>query len=142
MLQLLIDGITYSLILVSGSLVATAAIGFLFGRAGSSRIAVIRVAASALMSLGQTTPMPLLMFFGYVLAGGIMQYSAPVSLFVAITVLGFYNGCYVGVAIRDANRIAQTSATLATSGSFSDQRHQGQSSRGPDRSAGVPERTD
>lgn len=115
MLRLLIDGITYSLILVTGSLVATALIGVLFGRAGSSRIAAVRVGISALMSIGQTTPMPLLMFFGYVVAGGLTQYSAPVSLFVAITVLGFYNGCYVGVAIRDARRIAGAPGALATS---------------------------
>jgi ABC-type amino acid transport system permease subunit len=115
MLRLLIDGIEYSLLLVAGSLIATALFGFLFGRAGTSRFAVLRLGVSAITSLGQTTPMPLLMFFGYVVVGGITQYSAPVSLLVAITVLGFYNGCYVGVAIRDARRIAEGAGGLAAS---------------------------
>jgi ABC-type amino acid transport substrate-binding protein/ABC-type amino acid transport system permease subunit len=115
MLDLLVNGIEYSLMLVVGSVLATAGFGFILGRAGSSRLAIVRVAANTLASIGQTTPMPLLMFFGYIVVGGITQYSAPVSLLVAIVVLGFYNGCYAGVAIRDARRIAATPGGLAAS---------------------------
>ena len=113
MLGLVVDGIEYSLMLVVGSLLATAAFGLLLGRAGSSGILAIRWAANGLASVGQTTPMPLLMFFGYIVVGGITQYSAPVSLLVAIAVLGFYNGCYAGVAVRDASMIASNSSGYA-----------------------------
>jgi ABC-type amino acid transport system permease subunit len=113
MFGLIVDGIEYSLMLVVGSLLATAAFGFLLGRGGSSRILPLRWATNGLASVGQTTPMPLLMFFGYVVVGGITQYSAPISLLVAITVLGFYNGCYAGVAIRDARRITGNAGNFA-----------------------------
>jgi len=62
----------------------------------------LRLVAGALTAIGQTTPMPLLLFFGYIVAGGLTYYSASVALVVAIVMLGFYNGSYAGHALHDA----------------------------------------
>lgn len=102
--QLLLEGIGFSLALVGGALASTTVFSLAFGRLLGARLAPARWAAAAVTAVGQTTPMPLLMFFGYVLAAGTVRYSAGVALAVSVLVLGFYNGCYAGRAIHDATQ--------------------------------------
>jgi ABC-type amino acid transport system permease subunit len=104
MVQLLLEGMGFSLALIVGSMAAT--LGFAMGFAAMlrSRFRISRWTSVALTAVGQTTPMPLLMFFGYIIAGGLMHYSASVALATAILVLGFYNGSYAGQALDEAQR--------------------------------------
>ena len=67
-----------------------------------ARIAPTRWLATLLIQVGQSTPMPLLLFFGYIVAGGLTVYSPLVALVTAMIVLGFYNGGYVAHALHDA----------------------------------------
>jgi hypothetical protein len=66
----------------------------------------LRWPALVVTQIGQTTPMPLLMFFGYVLAGGLTDYTASVAVGVSILILGVYNGCYASRAIAEVRRTA------------------------------------
>lgn len=99
---LMIEGIYYSLALICGSMVSTLCFSFGFAWAGRSPIAPLRWLVFGLSTVGQSTPMPLLMFFGYIVAGGLTFYSPTIALLTAIVVLGFYNGSYTGRALIEA----------------------------------------
>jgi polar amino acid transport system substrate-binding protein len=101
-LDLLIEGIGFSLALVIGSLLATIAVALLFGRLMGWGPTVLRRGVGAVVAIAQTCPLPLLLFVGYVVAGGITQYTALVALAAAIVVVGIYNGANAGRAIHDA----------------------------------------
>lgn len=97
-------GVVYSAALAIGCLVTTAGFALLFARLLNLALPAARRAASAVVLVGQTTPMPLLMFLGYVIAGSITHYTGFVGFLVAILVLGFYNGANAGRAIAEARR--------------------------------------
>lgn len=99
---LLIEGIGYSVAMVVGSMVTTLGFALGFAAMASARIRPVRLLAALLMEIGQSTPMPLLLFFGYIVAGGVTYYSAVVALITAMIMLGFYNGSYAGQAIHEA----------------------------------------
>lgn len=99
---LLMEGIGYSLAMVIGSMITTLAFAFGFAAMADARFRPFRWLAALLTEVGQSTPMPLLLFFGYIVAGGLTYYSAVVALFTAMIMLGFYNGSYAGQAIHDA----------------------------------------
>lgn len=99
---LLIEGIGYSLAMVTGSMVTTLGFAFAFAAMAGARFPPVRWLAALLTEIGQSTPMPLLLFFGYIVAGGLTYYSALVALITAMVMLGFYNGSYAGQAIHDA----------------------------------------
>lgn len=103
---LLSEGVLYSLALVTGAMVTTVvfALGFawLMGRGPK----LIRGSVGALTALGQTSPLPLLMFFAYVVAGALTTYSGLIALVSAVLVLGFYNGANAGRAINEALQAA------------------------------------
>jgi polar amino acid transport system substrate-binding protein len=115
--RLLLQGIGYSLALIVGAQIATALFALAFSRlmGGAS---VLRGAVAAVTAIGQTTPLPLLMFFGYIIAGGVTQYTGVVALIAAVIVLGFYNGCNAGRAIHEARQAMQAASTSATSQSY------------------------
>jgi len=105
--SLLLQGIGYSLALIVGSQMATTVFALAFGRLMDAGPLPFRRGIGAIAAIGQTTPLPLLLFFGYVIAGGIIQYTGPVALAVAVLVIGFYNGCNAGRAIHEAQQALQ-----------------------------------
>jgi polar amino acid transport system substrate-binding protein len=103
-LNLLLEGVGFSLALVVGTLVATTVFALVFAwLMGSGPLLMCR-AVSAVAAIAQTSPLPLLLFFGYVLAGGLTRYTGVIALFVAILVIGIYNGANAGRAIHEAYR--------------------------------------
>ncbi len=104
MFERLMDGVAVSIALVIGATTMTMVCAIGFATLLVSRRRWLRWPALVLTQIGQTTPMPLLMFFGYVLAGGITNYTAPVAVGVSILVLGAYNGCYASRAIAEVRR--------------------------------------
>lgn len=102
----LMDGVAVSIALVVGATTMTmlCAIGFATLLVSPRRW--LRWPALVVTQIGQTTPMPLLMFFGYVLAGGLTNYTASVAVGVSILILGVYNGCYASRAIAEVRRTA------------------------------------
>jgi ABC-type amino acid transport system permease subunit len=102
----LMDGVAVSIALVVGATTMTmlCAIGFATLLVSPRRW--LRWPALVVTQIGQTTPMPLLMFFGYVLAGGLTDYTASVAVGVSILILGVYNGCYASRAIAEVRRTA------------------------------------
>lgn len=101
-LSLVTESALYSVAMVVGSMVTTIGFAFVFAALSSSRFLPARLLARLVTEVGQSTPMPLLLFFGYVLAAGLTTYSAPVALITAMIMLGIYNGSYAGQALRDA----------------------------------------
>jgi polar amino acid transport system substrate-binding protein len=112
---LLFEGVGYSLALVVGSLVATTAFALAFAWLMGLRWRLLRRGVGWLTMIGQTSPLPLLLFFGYVVAGGITQYSGVVALIAAVLVIGFFNGSNAGRAIAEAH---QAAGAAAEQGSF------------------------
>lgn len=108
-LGLLLEGVGYSLALVAGAVVATMGFALGFGWLMGHGPMVLRRAVGALTALGQTSPLPLLLFFGYIIAGGVTQYTGVVALVAAVLVIGFYNGANAGRAISDAYQAARGS---------------------------------
>jgi ABC-type amino acid transport substrate-binding protein/ABC-type amino acid transport system permease subunit len=100
--DLLLEGIGYSLALITGTLLATTVIALTFARLMGTGPLLFRRGVSMIASIAQTSPLPLLLFFGYVVAGGITQYTGVVALVAAILVIGIYNGANAGRAIHDA----------------------------------------
>lgn len=107
--SLLIDGILYSLVLVAGAMLSTMAFALGLAWLMGHGPVVTRRAVATLAAIGQTSPLPLLLFFGYIVAGGLVRYSGPVALIAAVVVLGFFNGANAGRAINEAYHAAQTS---------------------------------
>ena len=100
--SLVLEGIGYSLAMVAGSMVTTLGFAFLLAALAASRFAPARWLGALLIQIGQSTPMPLLLFFGYIVAGGLTTYSPMVALLTAMVMLGFYNGGYTASALHDA----------------------------------------
>jgi ABC-type amino acid transport system permease subunit len=107
-LSLLLEGIGFSLALVLGTMLSTLGFALLFGRLMGWGPMRLRRAIDTVVSVAQTSPLPLLMFVGYVVAGGLTHYTAVVALMTAILVVGIYNGANAGRAINDAYQANQT----------------------------------
>jgi polar amino acid transport system substrate-binding protein len=107
--NLLLEGIGFSLALVLGTMLATFGFALLFGRLMGWGPMALRRAVGTVVAIAQTSPLPLLLFVGYVVAGAIAQYSALVALATAVVVVGIYNGSNAGRAIHDAYQASQAS---------------------------------
>jgi len=103
---LLFESVGYSLALVVGSMIATTAFALGFAWLMGHGPQLSRRGVGALTAIGQTSPLPLLLFFGYVVAGGVTQYSGVVALTAAILVIGVFNGANAGRAINEAVQAA------------------------------------
>jgi ABC-type amino acid transport substrate-binding protein/ABC-type amino acid transport system permease subunit len=103
-LGLLIEGIGFSLALVIGSQISTMVFALGLGRLMISNVAPVRRAVAAVSAIGQVTPLPLLLFFVYVLAGGLVPYSPVVALLAAVFAIGVYNGSNAARAVDEAHR--------------------------------------
>lgn len=101
--SLVLEGIGYSLAMVAGSMVTTLGFAFLLAALVDAAFAPARWLGALLIQIGQSTPMPLLLFFGYIVAGGLTTYSPMVALLTAMLMLGFYNGGYTASALHDAS---------------------------------------
>lgn len=101
---LLRESVVYSLALIVGTQLSTLAFALGFGWLMVSGFSPIRRGVGALTTVWQVTPLPLLMFFVYVVAGGIAQYSGIVALIAAIFAIGLYNGSNAARAVEEAHR--------------------------------------
>jgi ABC-type amino acid transport system permease subunit len=109
---LLLQGVGYSLALVIGAMLATTVFALGFGWLMGRGPMALRRGVGGIAAIVQTSPLPLLLFFGYVIAGGVTQYSGPVALVAAVLVLGFYNGANAGRAINEAQQAARERSFL------------------------------
>jgi ABC-type amino acid transport substrate-binding protein/ABC-type amino acid transport system permease subunit len=109
-LELFLQGIAYSLLLVAGAVGATLAcsLGFAIGLGAQRRW--LRWPARLLQVSAQSTPLMLLMLFAGVLLSSWGTLSAPAALLTAVLVLGLFNGSHGGQAIAEAR------AALGTDG--------------------------
>ncbi len=110
---LLLEGVGYSLALVVGVVLTTSAFALSLAWLMTHGPTAMRIGVAGLTAIGQTSPLPLLLFFGYVVAGEVTQYSGYVALGAAVMVIGLYNGANAGQAIRDAYQAAQGRSFLA-----------------------------
>jgi polar amino acid transport system substrate-binding protein len=110
---LLLEGAGYSLALVVGVVLTTAAFALSLAWLMTHGPTAMRLGVVGLTAIGQTSPLPLLLFFGFVVAGGVTQYSGFVALGAAVVVIGFYNGTNAAQAIRDAHQAVQGRSFLA-----------------------------
>jgi ABC-type amino acid transport substrate-binding protein/ABC-type amino acid transport system permease subunit len=101
---LLLEGIGYSLALVLGTQASTLAFALGFGWLMIHGARPARLAIGTLTALGQVTPLPLLMFFVYVVAGGIAHYSGGIALAAAVFAIGLYNGSNAARALDEAHQ--------------------------------------
>jgi polar amino acid transport system substrate-binding protein len=101
---LVLNGIAYSLALIVGTLLSTTVFALGFGRLMVSGTAAVRRSVRALTAIGQVTPLPLLMFFAYEVAGGIAHYTGVIALVAAVSAIGIYNGSNAARAIDEAHQ--------------------------------------
>lgn len=102
--DLLAEGIAFTLALIVGTQVSTLMFALGLGRLMTTGPLAVRRGVAALTAAGHVTPLPLLIFFAYVISGGIVRYSAAVGLVAAVVAIGFYNGSNAARAIDEANR--------------------------------------
>jgi polar amino acid transport system substrate-binding protein len=121
--DLLLEGIGYSLALIMGTLLATTVFALTFARLMGTGPLLFRRGVSLIVSIAQTSPLPLLLFFGYVVAGGITQYTGVVALVAAILVIGIYNGANAGRAIHDAQHSVERRRAALQDGPPEPQQH-------------------
>ena len=107
---LLVEGVFYSLALILGTQISTLVLALGFGWLMVRGVAPVRHLVGTLTMLGQVTPLPLLMFFVYVLAGGIAHYSGGVALAAAIFAIGLYNGSNAARALGEAHQTLRRQA--------------------------------
>jgi polar amino acid transport system substrate-binding protein len=113
--SLLQEGIAYSLALIIGTQFSTVLFALGLGYVTIFGPRTTRRAIGAATGLAQVTPLPLVMFFVYVLAGGIAAYSGLVALVAAILAIGLYNGSNAAHAIDEAySALLRGTASSAT----------------------------
>jgi len=114
-LELFLQGIAYSLLLVAGAVIATLACSAGFALGLAARSAWLRWPLRLLLLTAQSTPLVLLMLFAGLLLSSWGSISAPGALATAVLVLGLFNGSSGGQAVaesRDALRGAGLPAGL------------------------------
>ena len=121
-LGLVLNGIAYSLALIVGTLISTTIFALGFGRLMVSGPVPVSRSVRALTAIGQVTPLPLLMFFAYVVAGGIAQYTGVIALAAAVAAIGIYNGSNAARAIDEAHQTLLRPANSADDPETADNR--------------------
>ena len=101
-LDLFIDGILFSLVLVAGAVAATYGMALVFGLALSSRHGWLRWPMRCLLWMMQSTPMILLMILAGVVVSAFGAVTAYSALAGAIVVLGLFNGSNAGQAVAES----------------------------------------
>jgi polar amino acid transport system substrate-binding protein len=101
-LDLLVEGIWFSILLVTGAVLATWAFAQAFGAALTSHKPWVRRSVRCLLWPLQSTPLILLMILASVLVGAAGATSPLVALAAAVLVLGLFNGGNAGQAVAEA----------------------------------------
>ena len=113
---LVLEGILFTLSLVLGTQLSTAFFALGFSRLMTGGGDKVRRAVGLFTAVGQVTPLPLLLFFVYVIAGGLLHYSARVAWVAAVFAIGLYNGSNAARAIDEAHRTLLHRETTPGSG--------------------------
>lgn len=101
-LQLLFEGMAFSVVLVLGAVVATWACGWAFARGLDSQQPALRWSARFLLWPLQSTPLILLMVLAGIVVSMTGIRSPYMALVVAVAVLGLYYGSSAGQTIAEA----------------------------------------
>ena len=101
-LSLFFEGVVFSLLLVSGAVLATVGIAMAFGKLLGSSSAWVRWPASFVLWAMKSTPVILLMILVGVLLSATGASSPFSGLLAAILMLGLYNGSNAGQAVAEA----------------------------------------
>lgn len=101
-LQLLFEGMVFSIVLVLGAVLATWAIGWVFARGLASQQPGLRWATRFLLWPLQSTPLILLMVLAGIVVSMTGVRSPYVALAVAVVILGLYYGSSAGQTIAEA----------------------------------------
>jgi polar amino acid transport system substrate-binding protein len=101
-MSLFIDGVVFSLLLVSGAVLATLGVTAGFGAVLSANSRWLRWPASCVLMVMQSTPLILLMILAGVLLSALGASSPYSALAAAVLMLGLYNGSNAGQAVAEA----------------------------------------
>ncbi len=101
-MDLLVEGIGFSVLLVAGAVLATWAFALAFSAGLTSDKAWLRWSMRGLLWPLQSTPFILLMILAGVVVSAIGANSAFVALAAAVLVLGLFNGSNAGQAVAEA----------------------------------------
>lgn len=101
-LDLLVEGVWFSVLLVSGAVLATWAFALAFGAGLTSGNRWLRWSMRCVIWPMQSTPLMLLMILAGVLVGAAGATSPFVALAAAVVVLGLFNGSNAGQAVAEA----------------------------------------
>ena len=101
-LDLLVEGVWFSILLVAGAVLATWAFALAFGAGLTSDKPWLRWSMRCVLWPMQSTPLILLMILAGVLVGVIGASSPFVALAAAVLVLGLFNGSNAGQAVSEA----------------------------------------
>lgn len=101
-LDLLFEGVWFSLLLVAGAVLATWGFALAFGAGLTSHTPWVRWAMRCVLWPMQSTPLILLMLLAGVLVGALGATSPLVALAAAVLVLGLFNGSNAGQAVAEA----------------------------------------
>ena len=102
-LHLFEDGLVYTVILMVGAMACTLAMAVFFAATLRSDSRVLRAVVRGLTLVMQCSPIVLLLFVGYTVATGLVQYSLTVAIVTSVIVLGLFNGSHAGRAIAEAD---------------------------------------
>ncbi|EJL90095.1 periplasmic component of amino acid ABC-type transporter/signal transduction system [Polaromonas sp. CF318] len=101
-LDLLLEGVWFSLLLVAGAVFATWAFALAFGAGLTSHTPWVRWSMRCVLWPMQSTPLILLMILAGAVVGAMGATSPLVALAAAVLVLGLFNGSNAGQAVAEA----------------------------------------
>jgi len=101
-LDLLLEGVWYSVLLVAGAVLATWVFALAFGAGLTSHKRWLRWSMRGVLWPMQSTPLILLMILASVVVGAMGATSPMVALAAAVLVLGLFNGSNAGQAVAEA----------------------------------------
>lgn len=100
--NLLLDGLSNTLLLISGAVFSTLLFSVLIGWAMRSQLVVLRWPARMITMILQSSPIVLTLVITVAVARAIFPFSTRLALTAAVVALGLANGCNAGQAIAEA----------------------------------------
>ena len=108
--RLFLIGVLVSLLLVTGSIVATMGLAFLFFKTLRSKRLVVRLLGQIFIHFFQNSPILLLLTLGYLIVSHLTSYSQPLAILVSVIVIGLNNGANGGAAMTEFASASRSNA--------------------------------
>jgi ABC-type amino acid transport substrate-binding protein/ABC-type amino acid transport system permease subunit len=106
--RLFLIGILASLLLITGSIIATIGLAFLFFQMLRAKHLGFHLLGQIVVQFFQNSPIILLLLLSYLIVSNLTSYSPPLAVLVSVIVIGLNNGANAGSAMSELASISRS----------------------------------